>query len=179
MKHIFYILGCSVLLTGCHLYSNYERPQSIESGLDKLYRDTTETQTALQADTANFGNTPWQEVFTDPHLQALISKALENNTNLRSAELTIQQAEAGLSVARLAYYPTVTFSPQGAISSWDYGKATKTYSFPVSASWQIGSFGKLRNVKKQAETTLEMSKAAKQATRTAIIASVANLYYTL
>ena len=82
-------------------------------------------------------------------------------------------------MARLAYYPTVTFSPQGALSSWDFGKATKTYSFPVSASWQIGSFGKLRNEKKQAETTLEMSKAAKQATRTAIIASVANLYYTL
>ena len=179
MKHIIYILGCSVLLTGCHLYSNYERPQSIESGTEKLYRDTTETQTALQADTANFGNTPWQEVFTDPHLQALINKALENNTNLRSADLTIQQAEAGLSVARLAYYPTVTFSPQGNISSWDFGKATKTYNFPVSASWQIGSLGKLRNVKKQAEATLEMSKAAKQATRTAIIASVANLYYTL
>ena len=179
MKHLIYILGCSALLSSCHLFRNYERPQSIGNGLETLYRDTTDTQAALPADTANFGNTPWQEVFTDPQLQALISKALENNTNLRSADLTIQQAEAGLSIARLAYYPSVSFGPQGNISSWDFGKATKTYSFPLTASWQVGALGQLRNAKKQAEATLEVSKAAKQATRTAIIASVANLYYTL
>ena len=39
--------------------------------------------------------------------------------------------------------------------------------------------GTIRNTKKQYEMNLEMTKAAKQATRTAIIANVANLYYTL
>lgn len=179
MKHFLYIIGCSALLTGCNLYSHYERPESATKDIDKLYRDTTEAYATVPADTANFGNTPWQQVFTDPQLQALIQKALEQNTDLRSADLLIEQAKAGLKVARLAYYPTLAFNPQGTVSSWDFGKATKTYSFPLSASWQIGHIGQLRNAKKQSETQLQLSREAKQATRTAIIAAVANMYYTL
>lgn len=80
---------------------------------------------------------------------------------------------------RLAYYPSIAFQPQGSMSSWDFNKASKTYAFPIAASWQFGSMGTIRNTKKQYEMNLEMTKAAKQATRTAIIANVANLYYTL
>lgn len=178
MKQLLFIIGCCSLLSGCHLYSNYERPQQITQGLDSLYRDTTDTYTVAKSDTANFGNTPWQEVFTDPQLQALITKALEKNTNIRSADLAIQQAEAGLKVARLAYYPAISLSPQGTLSSWDFNKATKTYSVPLAASWQANIFS-LRNTKKQSEVSLDLAKASKQATRTSIIASVANLYYTL
>lgn len=178
MKNLFYILGCSVALTGCGVMSNYERPQSLSEGLENLYRDTTANAAALKADTVNFGNTPWQEVFTDPQLQALINTALKNNTDLRTAEYAVEQARIGLKVSRLAYYPSITFNPQGNIASWDFNKATKTYNVPVSASWQFNLF-QLRNNKKQAETNLEMGKAYKQAARTSIIAAVANLYYTL
>lgn len=178
MKHLLYIIGCSALLTSCHLYSNYERPQSVTQGIDSLFRDTTDTYAVIKADTMSFGNTPWQEVFTDPQLQALINKALDRNADLRSAELSIQQAEQGLKVSRLAYLPSLSFSPQGTLSSWDFNKATKTYSFPVTASWQA-NLPNLRNNKKQSEVSVNLAKASKQATRTSIIASVANMYYTL
>ena len=176
-KHLIIILGCTAMLSSCHLYSNYERPQGLVS--DSLYRDTTSTYAVLQGDTTNFGNTPWQEVFTDPYLQGLIEKALQNNADIRTADLTIQQAEAGLMTSRLAYLPSLALSPQGTISSFDGSKATKTYSIPVQASWQIDAFGTLRNAKRQAEASLLQSKAYKQVTRTSIIASVANMYYTL
>lgn len=156
---------------------NYERPQTLAQGIDSLYRNTTTD--VVKADTASYGNTPWQEVFTDPQLQALINKALANNTNLLNADLSIQQIQAGLKMQRLAYYPSIAFQPQGTMSSWDFNKASKTYAFPIAASWQFGSMGSIRNTKKQYEMNLEMTKAAKQATRTAIIANVANLYYTL
>lgn len=176
-KHILYILGCSLALTSCGLYTNYERPEGIVS--DSLFRDTTSTYAVLATDTANFGNTPWQQVFTDPTLQSLIEKALANNADLRTADLTIKTAEQQLKVKRLSYLPSFALSPTGTISSFDGSKATKTYSIPVQASWQVDLFGSIRNAKKQAEMSLEQSKAAKQATRTAVIASVANLYYTL
>lgn len=179
MKHLLYIIGCSTLLTGCGLYSNYERPQLAAPNLDSLYRTTTSNPESAPADTANFGNTPWQEVFTDPQLQSLINKALEQNVNLRDADLNIQQMEAMLKMSRLAYYPSMAFSPQGTMSSWDFNKASKTYAFPITANWQVDLFGSIRNTKKQSETNLEMTKAAKQAVRTSIIANVANLYYTL
>ncbi len=179
MKNILYIIGCSALLASCNLYKNYERPQQLTQGIDSLFRDTTSAYATVQADTANYGNTPWEQVFTDPQLQQLIRKALTNNTNLHNADLTIQQMEATLKMQRLAYYPSLAFSPQGTLSSWDFQKASKTYAFPIAASWQLGSWGNIRNTKKQYETNLELSRASKQAIRTSIIANVANLYYTL
>ena len=53
----------------------------------------------------NFGNLPWKEVFTDAQLQTLIEQALTNNADLRSAALTVKQAQAVLTSARLAYAP--------------------------------------------------------------------------
>ena len=71
-----------------------------------LYRDTASVNDTLAADTANFGNLPWREVFTDPQLQTLIEQALTNNGDLRSAALNVKQAQAALMSARLAYAPS-------------------------------------------------------------------------
>ncbi len=179
MKNFLIIIGCSAMLASCSLYKNYERPESLTSGIDSLYRDTTSTYAVVAADTTNYGNTPWEEVFTDPHLQTLIRKALANNTNLRNADLSIQQIETMLKIQRLAYFPSLAFSPQGTLSSWDFQKASKTYAFPITASWQLGNMGSIRNTRKQYEANLELTKATKQSIRTSIIANVANLYYTL
>ena len=179
MKNFLIIIGCSAMLASCSLYKNYERPESLTSGIDSLYRDTTSTYAVVAADTTNYGNTPWEEVFTDPQLQTLIRKALANNTNLRNADLSIQQIETMLKIQRLAYFPSLAFSPQGTLSSWDFQKASKTYAFPIAASWQLGNMGSIRNTRKQYEANLELTKATKQSIRTSIIANVANLYYTL
>ena len=178
MKFQISVLVCStVLLSGCRVYSNYERPERIQT--EGLYRDAVTGETLAATDTTSLGNMPWQQVFVELQLQILISKALENNADLRTADLAIEQVKAGLRVSRLAYLPSLALGPNGAISSYDGGKATKTYSLPVQASWQIGALGSLRNAKKQAEMTLLQTKAARQAAQTSIIAAVANLYYTL
>ena len=178
MKFQISVLVCStVLLSGCRVYSNYERPERIQT--EGLYRDAVTGETLAATDTTSLGNMPWQQVFVEPQLQSLISKALENNADLRTADLAIEQVKAGLRVSRLAYLPSLALGPNGAISSYDGGKATKTYSLPVQASWQIGALGSLRNAKKQAEMTLLQTTAARQAAQTSIIAAVANLYYTL
>ena len=178
MKFQISVLVCStVLLSGCRVYSIYERPERIQT--EGLYRDAVTGETLAATDTTSLGNMPWQQVFVEPQLQSLISKALENNADLRTADLAIEQVKAGLRVSRLAYLPSLALGPNGAISSYDGGKATKTYSLPVQASWQIGALGSLRNAKKQAEMTLLQTKAARQAAQTSIIAAVANLYYTL
>lgn len=160
------------------LYSDYARPDSLGVP-ESLFRDTASLDGTLAADTANFGNLPWREVFTDPRLQALIERALEANTDLRKADLTIRQAEQGLKVARLAFLPQVAVSPQASVNSFDFGKAIATYNIPVQASWQADIFGTLRNARKQSEMTLYQTRAARQATQTGIICAVANLYYTL
>ena len=66
-----------------------DRPEDIT--VEGLYRDTVAGGDTLAADTANFGNLPWKEVFTDAKLQTLIEQALTNNADLRSASLTVNK----------------------------------------------------------------------------------------
>ena len=167
----------TALLSSCHIYKSYDRPEDITTA--GLYRDTVAGGDTLVADTANFGNLPWREVFTDPKLQALIEQALTSSPDIRTAALKVKEAQAPLLASKLAFIPALTLSPQGPVSSWDKGKATQTYSLPVTASWQIDLFGQLLNLKRQAQATLEQTKAYEQNTRVQLIANTANLYYTL
>mgnify|MGYP001027880058 CR=1 FL=1 len=177
MKKIITLMCAVALLSSCHIYKSYDRPEDIT--VAGLYRDTLAGGDTLAADTANFGNLPWKEVFTDTRLQALIGQALANNANLRSAALNVKQAQAALMSARLAYAPTLALSPQGTVTSWDKGKATQTYSLPVTASWQIDLFGQLLNPKRKAQVSLKQTQFYEQAVQTQVIANVANMYYTL
>ena len=190
MKHtsLYIILAAALVLTGCksaketyqRLYSDYEEAPA-PTFTDSLFRDTARISDGYLplTDTVSFGNLPWRDVFNDPYVMPLIERALEANTNILLADETIYQAEQGLKVSRLAFLPSVAFSPQGTISSFDFNKATQTYSIPVGVSWQIDAFGNLRNARKQAEMSVLQTRVAKQAVRTNIISSVANLYYTL
>ena len=176
-KQIITLMCATALLSSCHIYKSYDRPEDITAA--GLYRDTTAVNDTLAADTANFGNLPWREVFTDPQLQTLIEQALAHNADLRSAALNVKQAQAALMSARLAYAPMLGLSPQGTVSSWDKGKATQTYSLPVTASWQVDLFGQLLNPKRNAQVSLKQTQFYEQAVQTQVIANVANMYYTL
>ncbi len=158
-------------MTGCGVYKSYERPEDIKT--DGLY-GSVET-----ADTTTLGDIAWQEIFTDPQLQALIEKGLANNTDLQAAHLRVKQTEAALSSARLAYLPSLNFAPQGALTSFDGSPVVKTWSAPVTASWQIDIFNSITNAKRRAKAMHLQSQEYEQAVRTQLIAGVASLYYTL
>lgn len=174
---ILTLICATALLSSCHIYKTYDRPEDIVA--EGLYRDTVAVNDTQVSDTANFGNLPWREVFTDPQLQALIEQALTSSPDIRTAALRVQEAQAPLLASKLAFMPALTLSPQGTVSSWDKGKATQTYSLPVTASWQIDMFGQLLNLKRQAQATLEQTLAYEQNVRVQLIANTANLYYTL
>ena len=164
-------------MTSCGLYNKYERPDVNAKGIVRDVQSTTDTLAV--ADTASFGNLPWREVFTDPQLQSLIETGLANNTNLLNAALNVKMVEDQLIIAKLAFVPGFTFSPQGTVASWDGNKATKTYSLPVTASWSVDLFGNLLNVKRSAQMALLATKDYQQVVQTKVISNIANMYYTL
>ena len=132
-SHMILLALATVSLTGCKaLYGKYERPELKTSG---LIRDITSDRDTLAAtDTASFANIPWRSVFTDPQLQKLIEQGLSHNPNLLNAALNVKMAEAQLQAAKLSFLPSVAFTPQGTLSSWDGNKANKIYSLPIQAS---------------------------------------------
>ncbi len=177
LNKIILLATASLMMTGCGLYNKYERPEVNTKG---LVRDTVSTTDTLAvSDTTSFGNLPWREVFTDAHLQSLIDTALSNNTNLLNAALNVKMVEDQLMVAKLAFVPGFTFSPQGTLASWDGGKTSKTYSLPVTASWSIDLFGNLLNQKRSAQMSLLATRDYQQVVQTKVISNVANMYYTL
>ena len=177
LNKIFLFASASLLMTSCGLYNKYERPEVNAKGIVRDVQSTTDTLAV--ADTASFGNLPWREVFTDPQLQSLIETGLANNTNLLNAALNVKMVEDQLIIAKLAFVPGFTFSPQGTVASWDGNKATKTYSLPVTASWSVDLFGNLLNVKRSAQMALLATKDYQQVVQTKVISNIANMYYTL
>lgn len=166
-----------VMFSSCGIYNKYERPDFDASN---LYRDTAAIDGYLAADdTTTLGSTPWREVFTDPCLQELIDSALTRNTDLLTAALSVKQAKAQLSSARLAYLPSFQFAGTGTLSSWDMGKATQTYSLPIEASWTVDLFGSLTTAKRAQQAAYLQAQDYQRAVRTSLIAEVANCYYTL
>lgn len=169
-----------LLLTGCKsLYGKYERPDVKTQG---LYRDPVSlTDTLAVQDTTSFGNMPWRSVFTDPQLQNLIQTALDNNVNMLNAALNVKMVEEALKVARLAFLPSVAFTPQGTIARFqtDPAVTTKSYQLPLSASWNVDLFGNLLNAKRSAQMQLLATQDYQTVVKTNLISGVANLYYTL
>lgn len=171
MKKAIYIIGGCMLLSGCGIYTKYKPVMEVPDG---LYGEEVSA-----GDTTSLVTLKWHELFTDPFLQELIERGLQQNTDLRSARLRVKEAEASLLAAKLAYLPSFALAPQGTVSSFDHMKATQTYQLPVAASWQVDLFGSIRNAKRQAKAVHEQSEDYRRAVQTGLISGIANLYYTL
>ncbi|MDY4653525.1 MAG: efflux transporter outer membrane subunit [Prevotella sp.] len=177
IKKVLLFAAAGISLASCGLYNKYERPEVNTQG---LVRDPVSlTDTLAVADTTSFGNLPWRTVFTDPQLQTLIQQGLDKNADLLNAALNVKMLQAQLEVAKLAFLPNITLSPQGTLSSFDGSKTSKTYQLPVTASWSVDLFGNLLSVKRNAQMQLLASKDYQTAVKTNVISGIANLYYTL
>jgi len=174
-KQIIGIMCVAAVLSSCHIYKSYKRPTVATSA---MYRDTLSVKDTLASDTTNMGNLPWKEVFRDPKLQTLITRGLSHNVNLQTAMLRVEESKASLLAARLAFAPSIALAPQGTVGSFA-GVTAKTYSLPVTASWEVDAFGGLLNAKRGAKTVLLQNEAYRQAVQTQVVASITNCYFTL
>jgi multidrug efflux system outer membrane protein len=180
-KYILLVMTAA-LISACSVTKKYERPTTLKT--DQLYRDQSTTDSTTIADM------PWNTVFKDEKLNALIQKGLEQNLNLKNAIENIVQARASLRQSKLAYYPSlqldanVTHNKQSQAglnfpAGININTLTTTYKLGVSSSWEIDVWGKLSSSKRAALATYLASDAAKQAVQTQLIADIANNYFLL
>lgn len=159
-----------MLLSSCSLYQKYEAHETVPSDImgDIVQPD----------DTLSLGALGWRQLFTDPLLQKLIEKALENNTDVQQAQLTVQQAQNDLATARLGGLPSLSFEPSGMLSRFN-GIATRSYIVPLTASWQLNVFGQVTSKKRQARARRQQLDDYRQAVQSSLAANVAATYYNL
>ena len=182
-KNIIILTLAALSLTGCGVMKSYNRDkvaQPIE--IEDIYGD------AQSGDSLGMGDMKWRELFTDPTLQTLIEKVLAQNTNIKNADLALQQVEHALKAAKWAFAPSIALTANGNISKmWDpYDRIgysnlpdSKPYSIGLTVGWQQVNLLQLRNAQKGAEMNREQARAAKQAVQASLVSNTAIMYYTL
>ena len=184
MRKIILTIAAVAVVSSCSIYRKYQRPENVVP-VDSLYRAelvSPEKDAQAAEDSTSFGYMPWEEMFTDPHLQALIRQGLDNNTDLLSAALRVQQAQARLTASKWAYSPSLNLSPQVGYNyslSEGNGTGSGSYNLGGAVSWDIDLFGSLLNAKRGAQAALLQQEAYRQAVRSQLIATIANTYYSL
>lgn len=177
-NQIIYTVCAAALLSSCHIYKAYERPDTVETA--GIYRDpVSDVDTLLSADTTNMGNIPWQEIFRDPKLQALIEEGLTNNVDMQAAVLRVDEAKTLLTSARLSFLPSINIAPQGTLTTMGGSDFVKAYTLPAAASWEVDLFGKLLNASRGQKAAYLQSRYSQQAVRSQLISGIANTYFTL
>lgn len=169
----------SMGFTSCGVVSNYKAPE-VES--QDLFRGENLT------DTTTIANIPWREYFSDPALQALIDEGLANNFDLRIAYTRIQQAEAGLTIAKSAYFPTIALAGQvnhtqisgkngkERVLGFDGGT---TYALGFAVQWEADIWGKLSSNSRAQYANLINTHAYRNLIQTSLVANIATTYYSL
>ena len=174
ISNIFVAAAVSLLLTGCGIYNKYE--QKTQAPVDAF---GTSQDIVHSSGETSIAQMSWREFFTDPLLQQLIEQVLANNTDLNSARIAVEKSEAALKAAKLAYLPSLVFSPQGTLSSFDGSAATKTYDLPLQLSMDIDVFGSITNKKRASNAVLLQAQMQKEAVRVNLISTTAQQYFML
>lgn len=169
-KHIILTAIVGMTLTGCGIYKKYQSEAQVPA-------DAYGTE--VSTNSSSLAQMSWREFFTDPLLQQLIDSVLARNTDLHSARLAIEQSEASLRAARMAYLPSLYFTPQGTIASFDHSPASKTYNLPLQLSMDLDVFGSITNQKRKSQALLMQAKIREEILRANLISTVAQQYYML
>ena len=166
---------CSVLLSSCGIYGKYHSQNEVQNDL----YGTTEDVLTAQAD-SSIAALSWRDVFTDPLLQNLIDQALAHNTDLNSARIAIEQAQASLKAAKLGYLPSFSLAPQG---GWNWNNSSNawahTYNAPLQMNWDLDLFGANLNAVRKSKAVLQQAEYRQQAVQANLISTVAQYYFRL
>lgn len=169
-------------LTSCAVF-NTNKYKTPEADMQNLFRGETPT------DTTSIANIPWREYFKDNVLQSLIAEGIANNHDLRIAYTRIKQAEAGLTMAKSAYFPTIALAGQvehtqisvngsGKEKALGYNGGNQWF-LGIAVQWEADIWGKLNSKSKASHAQLMNTYAYRNLIQTSLIANIATTYYSL
>jgi outer membrane protein, multidrug efflux system len=169
------------VLAGCTVGPNYLRP-SVQ--IPDNHRDVTGPPAA-----ESLADLPWWELFRDPVLAELISEALRNNYDLRTAAARVEEARAQIGVTRSFFYPQIDF--RGGGSAQQVSRASEppesvganrhyqNWTVGFSMIWEIDVFGRIRRQTEASTALYVATEMDRRAVYIALVADIAQLYFNL
>ena len=178
LNTIITLAATALLFTGCSAYKDmrttYESQAEIPNNVYGSGQDIKEATVK-----GSLAELSWRQFFTDPLLQKLIEQVLANNTDLNSACIAVEKSEESLKAARMAYLPSLYFSPSGTLATFDFGPLSKTYNMPLQLNMDVDLFGSITNKKRAANAVLLQAQVREEAVRANLISTVAQQYFML
>jgi outer membrane protein, multidrug efflux system len=175
------LLPLVVLLQGCLMGPNYERPKV---SVPPSFRGAEGA-----AQQASFADLHWWEVFKDPTLQGLVKTSLANNYDLLMAVERIEQARQIAAQARSQFFPFFNYqgaiggtkNPLGAIAGAGEvnSKSEGAALIAINASWEIDIWGRIRRLNEAAKAQYLATEEGKRAVMLSLVSEVAQAYFEL
>jgi len=168
---------CSILFSSCGIYGKYKPQHEMP---DNLFGDSLSTE--ISTDSTSVAGLSWREFFQDPLLQQLIDSALTRNTDLHSARIVIEQAQASLKAAKLGYLPSFSLAPSAGYNNSNITGGSNwilSYSANLQMDWDLDIFGKNLNAVRKSKAVLRQAEYSRLATQTNLISTIAQEYLML
>ena len=144
--------------------------------------DTVPTQWSAGAANAEVAPTElaaWWQRFDDPALVALVVKALDANTSVKSAQAALRQARALAEVQQARLGPSLGLSASAQRSDTGITDANNAFKASASASWEPDLFGGNGASAKASEADAQASAASLSSVQVSLAAEVASSYINL
>lgn len=134
---------------------------------------------------ADLGNEKWWEINQIPELNAVIEKALANNTDVRLAEQRLNEAGALLGLAKTDKWPAIfgQFSNSrnrptqaGNVPVFGNQNVYETTNLTIAASWEIDLWGRIRDLEAAAAAQFMQQGYNLKGVRLTVSATTATLY---
>lgn len=181
-KPLPFLLLAATVLSGCSLVPDFSRPDfsAAQSWNDiPAYELPKGEQLAAKMD--------WKEFFNSEDLWLVIGTALQNNKDLKTAALNIDEARALYRIERADLMPNVNANGSGQISkssdeSSVTGHASKSELYDANlgiAAYEVDLFGRIRSNNESAINEYLATQEAHAVVRNALIAETANAYLQL
>ncbi|MBY4897740.1 efflux transporter outer membrane subunit [Cupriavidus sp. AU9028] len=183
-KTLTAVLLLAGVLSGCTLAPRYERPGAPVSTSFPAAPEGYGQAEPKSGETRRATEIGWREFFTDPRLQAMIATALENNRDLRTAALRIEEARAQYQVTRADLLPTVN-ATGGYTRQQISGAASPVGTGYIAEYWQAGGavtsyeldfFGRVRSLSNAALSQYFATEEAQRAAHISLVSEVAKAY---
>lgn len=134
------------------------------------------------ADSGSDHDLKWWELFKDPVLYELVTTALENNQDLKTALSRIEEARFTYGMTRADQYPAVNLGAGGSVGNYSGTRSSFTnhnYYVAPNLSWELDFWGKFKRSTAAAQAEILASAYGAWAVRTTLISNVVSAYYEL